>query len=74
MIVRTYQSEVRRLFTKPVATPDPKPARILRRWSDEEMDTLARLRADGLSFGRIARKLGRTRNSVAGMVYRGRHG
>lgn len=39
-------------------------------WSEDETEELRRLRAKGLSFGQIARALGRTRNSCVSMANR----
>lgn len=71
MIVRTYQSEVRRLQPKPKPAPVEK-VRVQRRWTDEEIQRLIEMRAANMSFGRIAKKLGRTRNSLIGFDWRRR--
>lgn len=73
MIVRTYQTEVRFQQRKaaPVAEPTA-PVRVQRWWTPEEIETLDRFRAAGMSFGRIARKMNRTRNSLIGFDWRRR--
>lgn len=72
MIIRTYQSEVRRRHAAiPVASP-AKPARDQRRWTDHDIAALDRMIAEGLTFGQMARKLDRTRNSVIGFDWRRR--
>ena len=72
MIVRNHQSEVRRLFPQPQPAPTPKPIRVQRPWSDDEIQTLDHLRAQNLPFSRIAKQLGRTRNSLIGFDWRRR--
>lgn len=42
----------------------------MKHWTDEETAELHALRADGLSCSEIAERIGRTRNSVIGQVYR----
>lgn len=71
MIVRTYQSEIRRLQPKPLPAPIKAP-RVQRRWTDDEIQRLDEMRAANMSFGRIAKKLGRTRNSLIGFDWRRR--
>lgn len=45
----------------------------MRRWTDDELDAVRAMRARGLTFTQISRKLGdRSRNSIASIVYRGR--
>lgn len=71
MIVRTYQSEVRRLATPPAPVTAPN-ERAQRRWSEYEIVQLKYYMAQGYSFSRIAKKLGRSRNSVIGYALRNR--
>lgn len=69
MIVRTYQSEVRRRTAPPPPAAAPK-ERVQRRWSEYEILQLKDYLAQGYRFSRIAKKLGRSRNSVIGYVWR----
>lgn len=39
-------------------------------WSQEQIDTLKKLRSEGLSPGRIGDRMGRTRNAVIGKLHR----
>lgn len=74
MIVRTYHSEVRRQFPKPQPAPAQRPIRVQRPWSDDEIQMLDQLRAQNMPFSRIAKQLGRTRNSLIGFDWRRRQG
>lgn len=76
MIVRTHQSEVRRRFPQPTTPVAQKqmPARSHRRWSGDEIRTLDEHLSEGWSFSAIAKKLGRTRNSLIGFDWRRRQG
>lgn len=43
------------------------------RWTEDELAIVRALRARGLSFTQISRKMGnRSRNSIASVIYRGR--
>ena len=72
MIVRTYHSEVRRLRTDPVPVQRRAPTNVRGTWSPDEARTLDTLLTDGWSYSGIARKLGRSRSSVAGLDWRRR--
>lgn len=72
MIIRTHQSEVRRRFAQPQPTPGPRPIRVQRPWSDDEIQTLDQMRAQNMPFSRIAKQLGRSRNSLIGFDWRRR--
>lgn len=72
MIVRNHQSEVRRLFPKPQPELTPRPIRVQRPWSDDEIQTLDQLRAQNMPFSWIAKQLGRSRNSLIGFDWRRR--
>ncbi|MBB6424971.1 hypothetical protein [Sphingopyxis sp. JAI128] len=69
MIVRNHQSEARRPLKPLVPAAVPK-ERVQRRWSEYEIMQLKDYLAQGYRFSRIAKKLGRSRNSVIGYAWR----
>lgn len=73
MIVRTYQSEVRRNRDAAPVPGVERPERVQRRWDSDSIATLDRYLTQPLTFGQIARKMNRTRNSIIGFDWRRRN-
>ena len=72
MIVRTYHSEVRRPRFIPIPPAVREPKNVTGPWTVAEITTLDRLLAEGASYSAIGKKLGRSRESVAGFDWRRR--